>query len=353
MDRGSATRSSTPPKPTSAGAARSAFDYSGGVLDQLRAGTRYYFRVRVITTAGATSSATSAAQSFTTTTTDAAPSAAFKMASYNICSWAGGCFANAGWDTRRELMARSLATHAPDLIAMQEANRSPDLMDRLSQLSGRDYRVVSYSDHAELGYNADRFTLDPDRWGVHAFTNDQSKNLVWAVFTDQITDRQIFAVSVHMTNSDSGSAQANRIGQAKEVVDTIAENNPGDLPVVIGGDFNVSKRKADHPKVYSTMTGAGFIDSLGNPSDSRYPDQAALAAHRIDVDYASANQYQSLALRAQWANGYCVDYLWRDSSVALDMVQTVVDLDTSRRFTGPGGRAPSDHNLITAWMHLN
>ncbi|HEY3545936.1 MAG TPA: fibronectin type III domain-containing protein [Propionicimonas sp.] len=330
------------------GADTKVFDYSGGVLAGLRANTTYYWQVQTISKGGEVLSRYSGIQKVGT---HSVSSPAIKVASNNICSWASGCSKYAGWDARRAAIATSLAAQAPDIIAMQEADRSPELIADLNQRTGRSFRIVAKSDHAELAYDTDRFSAVES--GVHTWNADGSKNAVWAILADQKDGgRKLLAVSVHLTNSDSGSAQTKRKAEAKELVALIAEHNDGGkLPVIAAGDFNVSKRKADHPTVYSTITNAGLIDPLGNPSDSRYVSNAdGVADHRIDAVYASANQYKRHALRAKWPNGYDVDYIWHSQGVHADMFQVVVDLDTSGDFRN--AMPPSDHNMLVSSFHL-
>jgi len=333
--------------PTLTDAHTKVFRYSGGVLDGLRAATTYYYRV--VTISGDERSALSpysALASLTTPSTSGSP--AIRLATNNICSYACG-----NWDARRAIIAASLSYQDPDLIALQEASRDEDLVADLNAANaGRNYQLFAYSSHADLAYDANRFSLNEGAWGELTFTaeNDPDKNAVWAIFTDKLSGKRLFVVSVHLTNSDSTNAQRVRPLEAQDVVNLVKANNPDKLPVVIAGDFNTSKRKADHPAVYDTMTTAGYLDPLGNTSDSRYVAKAATAEHRIDVGYASANQYQSYALRSKWLNGYNVDYIWQSSGIRMAMFQTVIDLDATGRFVGT---IATDHNMLVATFHLN
>jgi endonuclease/exonuclease/phosphatase family metal-dependent hydrolase len=150
---------------------------------------------------------------------------------------------------------------------------------------------------------------------------------------------------VHLT---SGGGESQRKSEAAELVRMIDANGQG-LPVVVAGDFNVSKRKSEHPVVYRTVSSAGLVDPLGNPSDSRYVSDSATVENRIDVGYASANQFQRHALRSKWENGYDVDYIWHSAGVRVGSFQVVVDLDTKGNFMGT---IPSDHNMLVSSFHL-
>lgn len=324
------------------GARTRVFEHSGGILDGLSPNTTYYWRVQVISKARAALSGNSATA---TAKTGAVASAAIRLASYNICGNACG-----NWDGRSPGILASLVEQAPDLVALQESTNAGDLIADFNTRTDRNLRLVSGSKNANLAYDADRFSVVDE--GVRPWSVDGSKNAVWAVLADQSdAGRKLLVVSVHLTNSDSGSAQSKRKAEAKELVALVADHDEnGTLPVVIGGDFNVSKRKADHPTVYSTLTRARLIDPLGNPSDSRYISTAErIADHRIDTVYASANQFFRHAPRAKWPNGYDVDYIWGNSRVVVDMFQVVVDLNTKGDFVGT---IPSDHNMLVASFHL-
>lgn len=344
---------------TSAGSIASgdtqSFSYSGGVLTKLKAGTTYAWRVRTVSADGKTAlSPWSAVASLTTPSSSGSP--AIKIAQYNICSYASGCWKYADWTARRAALAKNLHNQDPDLMSLEEASRASDLISFYNATYSRNFQLVASSSHSQLVYDADRFSLGSH--DVVFWEADSSKNFVWAVLTDKKSGKRFFAVAAHLTNSDSVSAQANRPQETDQLIQAITDSNTDNLPVVIGGDFNVSKRKADHPKVYNTMKNNGYVDPIGNPSDSRYPNTPIAAEHPIDVGYASANQYFSKAPRAKWTNGYDVDYIWVSSGVRVATYQIVVDLDTSGYFASGlysglnKGEPPSDHNMVTATVHL-
>jgi endonuclease/exonuclease/phosphatase family metal-dependent hydrolase len=314
------------------------FDYAGGVLTGLTTGAPYSYSVEVISRDnGSTLSPTSDAKSFTPAGT-AHP--AIKIASNNICGNACG-----NWEAREAGMLDSLERQSPDIIALQESTNAGNLVSDYNGRANRSFELLANHKHAALAIDTARFSLIDS--GINPWNADGSKDAVWAILADKSDgNKKLFVVSVHFTNGGGGDSQ--RKSEAAELVRMIDADSQG-LPVVVAGDFNVSKRKSEHPAVYSTVASAGLVDPLGNPSDSRYVSDSATVEHRIDVGYASANQSYRHALRSKWENGYDVDYIWHSKGVRVGSFQVVVDLDTKGNFIGT---IPSDHNMLVSSLHL-
>ena len=331
-------RYGTSPTLSGGDTATKVFDYSGGVLTGLTARTRHYFRVQTISRDNdSILSPASAILSFTPASTGSPP---IKIASYNICGNACG-----NWGGRERGMLDSLARQAPDLIALQESSNGGDLVRDYNSRANRSFVLLANHKHSALAFDADRFRLVDN--GINTWSADGSKDAAWAILADRKDGgRRLFAVSVHFTN---GSAASKRKREAVELVKMIDKYNPN-LPVVVAGDFNVSKRKSEHPDVYRTVSRSGLVDPLGNPSDSRYVSGSATVEHRIDVGYSSANKFERRALRSKWVNGYEVDYIWHSRGVRVGSFQVVVDLDTNGNFLGT---VSSDHNMLVSSIHLS
>ncbi len=314
------------------------FDYAGGVLTGLTAGARYSYSVEVISRDNRkTLSPTSAPLTFTPA---ASAHPAIKIASYNICGNACG-----NWGGRSAGMLDSLDRQAPDIIALQESTNAGNLVSRYNDRANRSFELLANKKHAALAIDTARFSVLAS--GINPWDADGSKDAVWAILADKADgNKKLFVVSVHFTNGGGGDSK--RKSEAAELVRMIDAHSQG-LPVVVAGDFNVSKRKSDHPTVYSTVSRAGLVDPLGNPSDSRYVSDSATVENRIDVGYASANQFRRHALRSKWENGYDVDYIWHSKGVRVGSFQVVVDLDTSGNFIGT---MSSDHNMMVSSFHL-
>jgi len=313
------------------------FDYPGGALTGLTAGASYSYSVEVVSRDNSTTlSPMSDSKPFATA---GVAHPAIKIASYNICGNACG-----NREGRSPAMLDSLERQAPEIIALQESTNAGNLVSRYNSRANRSFELLANHKHAALAIDTARFTVVDS--GINPWNADGTKDAVWAILADKHDgNKRLFVVAVHFT---SGGGESQRKSEAAELVRMIDANGQG-LPVVVAGDFNVSKRKSEHPVVYSTVSSAGLVDPLGNPSDSRYVSDSATVENRIDVGYASANQFARHALRSKWENGYDVDYIWHSKGVRVGSFQVVVDLDTKGNFMGT---IPSDHNMLVSSFHL-
>lgn len=323
-------------------------DYSATELTGLTSGKKYYYKVKVISTAGIELSLYSSAASFTATTSAVSPS--IKVATYNLCSYA----CSSTWTTRLPAIVANLVEQAPDIVALQEISTSPlkGFLSAWNEASGRSYTTSdsptkSVSNSTRLAYDSDRFTVVDHGVLTLSYVNNDPKYAVWAILKDTTSDKSLFAVATHLTVGVSYYEM--RETQAQEIVDLVSSKNTEDLPVVIAGDFNSGKAYKPSNTIYNVLTAAGYKDPLGNTNNSWAISSAATAEHRVDLEYNTFNGFKTRANVSKYANGYDVDYIWHNSKVRVAMSQVVVNLDTSGQFVGT---IPSDHNMLTATIHL-
>lgn len=328
---------------------------AGTVLTGLTAATRYYYKVRTISADGADLSGYSKTASLTTPPTSGSPP--IKVATYNVCSIA--CDAGGHpWEGAREAaVVANLAAQSPDIIALQEMDRSKltAFLADLNTASGRNYQTSDPptkggSGTTKLAYDADIFTMASADHGVLALSAGDSgtqKYAVWAILNDKRSGKRLFVVANHLV---AGSAyQELRRTQAAEVVALVTAKNTKKLPVVIAGDFNSNRDSKPSNVVYDVLTTAGYRDPLGNPDKSWTISTKATAEHRVDLSYSTFNNFDAYARRSKYANGSDIDYVWHSASIRVAMSQVVVDVDTRDRFVGT---IPSDHNLLVTTIHL-
>ncbi|PFG17833.1 endonuclease/exonuclease/phosphatase family metal-dependent hydrolase [Propionicimonas paludicola] len=327
-------------------------EYPGMVLSGLAAGTKYYYKVRVLTPDRlGYRSDYSTTGSFTTAKKAGSP--VLKVGTYNLCS--SPC---AGWNGTREPAAvANIAAQSLDVLYLQEISTSklPNFLTALNAASGRRYVSTdpanrNVSNTTRLVYDANRLSMKPSEHGIQKLpigNSSTQKYAVWAVLEDQLSGKRFFAASTHLIAGDGYSAL--RRTQSEELVRLIKTANVDQLPVLLGGDFNSGKSsKPDNP-VYDVMSGAGLREPLGNPTGSWAISSAATTEHRIDLDYNSYNDYLPYAKRSKYPNAHDIDYIWHSPKVRIAMTQMVVQVDASRKWVGV---LPSDHNLLTAWVHL-
>lgn len=328
----------------SSGAHFTTFDVAGGVLEGLTSGQVYRYKVRVVSTTGAPMSAYSAIASFTTRASDGSP--AIKIATYNICSYS--C---SNWSGRMVDIRESVGKQAPDVIALQEAGsgHAAELTDAVNDKFGSSYRLVSgYSNSTKLAYSSERFADGES--GVLLLpigTSDDQKYAVWTVLTDRRSGKKMFVVGTHLRVGDSWWEL--RQAQTEAIVQLVKDKNTGDLPVIVAGDFNSGKNYDPSNIVYDVLSAAGYSEPMGNPDGSWAISRTATAEHRIDLEYNTVNAFERLARRSKYPNGYDVDYIWHSRDIRVAVSQVVVRLDTNRKFIGT---IPSDHNMLTAIIHL-
>ena len=326
------------------GARSATFAYAGGVLDSLSAGRTYHYQVRVLSPAGSPLSSYSAVRTFVTPASSGSPS--IKVATYNVCSYS--C---SNWSGRMLGLRDSVGAQAPDILALQEAGsgNGAELADAVNATFATGYRVVAgYSNSTKLAYNADRFTRGAS--GVLYLplgTSLDQKYAVWTILTDKLSGKRMFAVGTHLKVGDSWWEL--REAQTRAIVQLIKDENTDGLPVVIAGDFNSGKNYHPSNIVYDVLSAAGYREPMGNPDGSWAISSMATAEHRIDLEYNTVNAFERLARRSKYPNGYDVDYIWHSKDIRVAVSQVVVNLDTQRQFVGT---IPSDHNMLTATIHL-
>jgi endonuclease/exonuclease/phosphatase family metal-dependent hydrolase len=328
---------------------------SGTVLTGLKPATTYYYKVRTIATGGGDLSGYSKTASLTTPSTSASPP--IKVATYNVCSVA--CDAGGHpWEGAREAaVVANLAAQSPDVIGLQEMDRSKlaVFLADLNRASGRSYQTSDLptkggSGTTKLAYDTGLFTMASSEHGVLALSAGDSgtqKYAVWAILTDKRSGKRLFVVANHLV---AGTAyQELRKTQSAEIVGLVAAKNTKKLPVVIAGDFNSNRDASPSNVVYDVLSAAGFKEPLGNTNKSWTVSRQATAEHRVDLDYSTYNGFASYARRAKYANGSDIDYIWHSAQIRVAMTRVVVNVNTAGKFVGT---IPSDHNLLTATIHL-
>ncbi len=327
---------------------------SATVLKGLVAGAKYYFKVRVLSTTGSYLSNYSKTSSFTVSKTYTSP--AIKVATYNVCSVA--CDASAHlWTERKPAVIATIARQSLDIVALQEMDRSllADLLAGLNTASGRAYMTTDPpsrggSGTTKLAYDTNRFDMASGDHGFAALTAADSgtqKWAVWAILRDLVSGKKLFVVSDHLVAG--AEWQELRKVQTAEVLAMVESKNPDNLPVIIAGDFNSGRDYKPSNYVYDLLTAAGYREPLGNTNNSWAIARTATAEHRVNLDYNTYNNFDTYARRSKYDNGSAIDYIWHSPKIRVAVSAVAVDVDTTGKFVG---LIPSDHNMLTATIHL-
>ncbi|MGC3953764.1 MAG: fibronectin type III domain-containing protein [Propionicimonas sp.] len=310
------------------------------------------------------------------------------VSSYNVrchnCS--SGLAEEKPWSTRRTLVAQTITTADPDVVALQEAQQSwlikPDgskqnksQFEDLVDLLGSPWALTNparnncvksttptdcaYADQGasngtKIIYRTDRLKrIDSGTVKLSQLLPDSyNRYLAWAVFEQRATGERFFFGDTHLEPDNDTAGQTvyhdQRAKQAREVMSAITAKNTAKLPVILAGDLASSR--ADNPTnaPYDVLTKAGLIDPLGNVKGVSAPVKPTVET-RINTNYYSFNGWARTARRTtSQVNGVYVDYILT-SPMRVQEWETVVNVDANNRFVGI---IPSDHNLIKATVWL-
>ena len=204
---------------------------------------------------------------------DRAARGEFKYITFNI--W-GPYFGNPVCERDLQI-AKYVIDEEPDLIGFQECEKEFWRSRLFARLSAAGYAAIR--DEADFTRNLNPLVYRKDRLdlvegGVRVFDakdNPQgTKGFGWGVFRDKASGRKIAAYSTHfwwmtMQNGALATNDLMRVNNAKELLAFIAdlEKRHGPLPVVGGGDLNISvnARRKGRVTPLETFEQAGFADA--------------------------------------------------------------------------------------------
>ena len=337
--------------------------------------TNYWFRIRTKSSKGVATSTFSPARQLRTTSGEAF--APLRAATYNVMC--ANCSSSHPWAKRRAGLVKAIKAQDLDVLGVQEASQgltvgadgtSKAQFDDLLDLLGKGYALTN-----TYRYNCARSTspnnCDPtDRgasndvriiYNVHRVDRlgqgsvrfkaqdpgSPSRFLAWARLRQVSTGKKFFVVNTHLDPSDDASRSTYhynlRAAQTRELLAAVRKNNPAKLPVLILGDFKSSKYATPSNAPYDLITGAGYVDPLGNTYRSTIPDRSATVQQRVGTEYNTKNNLAAEAPRSKYINGSVIDYIYTSDEVPVVQWQTVVDVTSSGRFSRT---PPSDHNMV-------
>lgn len=383
--------------PKMSGAKYLRFTPTKATISRLKAGTKYYFRVRVITNGGGNlSSYSDPVQGKTRAATRPVPadtktpsSKPLRVVSYNVqCA---NCFSGLPdelpWSARRSAVVATLVKQDPDVMGLQEASQgwlrdsSGQLTDKsqfedVQQRLGSKYRLVNdkrnncvksttptrcvYADQGaskgtKIIYNSQRLKLisQGSRRLSAMDKNHDERYVAWAILQQKSTGKKFLFTDTHLENKkdSSGSSAYHELlrTQTREIVQEIAKRNSQKLPVISVGDYNSSRFASPSNAPYDVTIAAGFVDPLGNSYRSTRTAPGATVEKRINTHYYGYNGYQRAAtLREGWINGSYIDYIFT-TPMRVSECENAAEVDAAGNYIGI---IPSDHNLLRATVHL-
>ena len=357
------------------------------VMTGLKANTKYYFKVRVITADGGNLSSYSAAITATTAAPPPPPPGAdlhvgsFNLYGANNDSSSGG--EKQKWTVRKPHVIADILGEKADVVGLQEANQSTiynlpggvnqftDLRNGLND-AGQLYELAntnsyncakptssnncSYVDQGasnatRIIYNTATLTKLSD--GSVKYASQSSgktdRYMAWAKFDQKSTGKDFFFVTTHLDPYSSTVRKA----EWKELIAKVKVLNTDQLPVVITGDFNTSKFSTIAESMLPTMKSAGFLDVLNQEfkvNPPRNPPAQKLTNAWINSfnDFRrDIKPYSYYTARTKAGNG--IDWIFT-TSMQVKEYKVVIDFDPSTLKVI--GVFPSDHNMIRATLVL-
>lgn len=356
----------------------------------LDSGTTYYFKVRVIDTAGNNLSPYSPAVEVKTLPARATlPPVAYPLsvASYNIkCA---NCSAGdeVSWADRKEAVVSAIKNANVDIVGIQEASQGwlkdangqqidlsqfEDLRNGLNANGGTwaltndkrnncendrtptncVYKYQGASQGTRIAYNSAKVELRAA--GSKLLPSISAENnpryMAWGEFKQKSTGNRIFFVDTHLEPTSGDAYYTLRKQQAETIVAEIKAKNVENLPVVIVGDMNSSKWATPTNAPYDVFTGAGYLDPLGNTYAETLPSGAGIAETVINANYSSFNGYNraSDSTKPVGSYGSHIDYIFT-SNMRVPEWKMNLNLDENGHLAGI---IPSDHNMISAKVEL-
>lgn len=315
--------------------------------DGLRAGRRYWFRVRAVNTE-TRSRWTSAVAADAT-----ARGQALRVMSYNLLtldddgSRRSDAEAIAPWSSRRLAAARLITSAAPGVVAVQEGAawvgpaRGLRQVDSLRSALGPSWSLARtevppdqpryFRTGVYVLYDNRRYAaVGPGgHWDLGAKPDGGSRWAAYQVLRDRSRGATFLMVSAHLYAIDGAVGDRLREEETASMLRqaTAFSASHGGLPVVYAGDVNSHERHAvDGPRRATQATGTA--------------DAMLSAPRRSGAQYNTANRY----LRTPPASGLAVDRIYAAPGVAVVAWRQVLAL-SGGRFAGV---IPSDHNPVVS-----
>ncbi len=314
--------------------------------------------------------------------TDGAPVGTLRAGTFNVRT-ARATSDDRTWLERRADVAKQIADHNPDVLAVQElgpgradgkdgstssstagTRQTLSLLDALTKINASRYKLVRTTNYHKSGtthgtqgmrilYNSTKVTpllTCPEKTGSSSWnasctiklpilSGDSEKERVVAAyqkFKINASGAQFFFISVHLNSRHSSSASTEikysglRAGQAKAALDGIAKINPSKLPVIIAGDTNSYQNLSSGDLVREQFGKLGYTDSASAPL-------------RTNLKYQTYNGFEKTQAASGVGIASRLDGIFTRSALPLSYTNVTEVTDTER---------PSDHNLVVSNLQI-
>ncbi|HEY1034321.1 MAG TPA: endonuclease/exonuclease/phosphatase family protein [Pseudoxanthomonas sp.] len=178
------------------------------------------------------------------------------------------------WPHRQDMIVAELRTLAPDVIVLQEVLQDVALPNQAQVLASRlgyDYRFFSVDAPSQARRYGNailvRGKIEASR-EVKLVPLDDYRNAGWVRATVQGRPLNLYATHLHHT-PEGGAIRAEQVAGVLELIEATA----GDVPSVLGGDFNT---RSDTPEL--TALKATFAEAHAG-QDTNSPAHTTLNTH--------------------------------------------------------------------------
>jgi endonuclease/exonuclease/phosphatase family metal-dependent hydrolase len=197
------------------------------------------------------------------------------------------------WENRRDLMAQTIRTQAPDVIGTQELvkRQADDLIARLPQYAwfGEARSSNEGDEHMGVFYRTDRLQVlasgnfwlsdTPEVAGSISWGNLFPRMVTWARFK-RVADGATFVLyDTHFPYRDQDDAA--RLKSAQLIVKRIAAL-PKDEPFVLTGDFNTTDADPAHAALTAVLKDAWLAGAPRSGPEATFHDFTGNPDRRLD-----------------------------------------------------------------------
>ncbi|MGI9470781.1 MAG: endonuclease/exonuclease/phosphatase family protein [Rubripirellula sp.] len=237
------------------------------------------------------------------------------------------------WSHRVEAVADFLAGY--DIAGLQEVT-APQLDELVTRLPEHGWYGLGRDDgkrggeHAPILYRRDRFepidqgtfwlSESPAKIGVRGWDAALPRTCTWMTLLDKQSGNRLWIANTHF---DHRGSQART--ESGKLIQRVARERGGDLPVIVMGDFNCSQESDP----YRALTSGGYL------VDARSASQAAVTGPD-----STWNGFKEIA------PGRIIDHLFVHGPVTVQQFNT---LDPKTK----NGRFASDHLPVQIRIHLS
>ncbi len=197
------------------------------------------------------------------------------------------------WEVRRGLTARTIRDAAPDLIGTQELfKRQGDyLVSQLPEYAwfGQGRRGDHEDEHMGVFYRKDRLRViesgdfwlsdTPEVAGSITWGNLFPRMVTWALFERIGDGRRFYLFNTHLPYREQDEAL--RVRGAQLLMRRIAKL-PGDVPVVVTGDFNAAPDSPTHAEMTTLLRDAWEVAADRSGPEGTFHGFTGEAEQRID-----------------------------------------------------------------------